>query len=40
MNKADKKRSEYYNYYSYKPGEQLRPIIFASILRYWELMKR
>ena len=23
-----------------KPGEQLRPIIFASILRYWELMKR
>lgn len=31
MNKAVKKRSEYYNYYSYKSGEQLRPIIFASI---------
>lgn len=40
MNKADKKRSEYYNYYSYKTWERLQPIIFALTLRYWESMKR
>lgn len=40
MNKADKKRAEYYNYYSYKKWGLPRHIICVSIPLYWELRER
>lgn len=40
MNKADKKRAEYYNYYSYKNGELPKHTTCVSILPYWVLKLR
>lgn len=40
IEKADKRRSEYYNYYSYKTWEQQLLIICASILLLWELKRQ
>jgi hypothetical protein len=37
IEKADKRRSEYYNYYSYKTWEQQLLIICALILLLWEI---
>ena len=40
MEKADKKRSAYYNYYSYKRGELPKLITYALIRPYWGLMEQ